>query len=127
MPAASTSRTTKPSGGWGSSSSLRTSTSGPPNSVIWIARIRDLALEALRPVEARIVRERARLAIADDDDVVLLHHDVHRVLHELPVDVDLELLVALRLQRSDLAVGELDSPNVHELPEGEVVLLVGLL
>src|SRR3954452_24589718 len=40
MPAAETSSTTPPSGACGSSTSRSCRTSGPPNSVIWMARMR---------------------------------------------------------------------------------------
>src|SRR3954453_22210797 len=81
---------------------------------------------ACREVRRRLLRERAGLAVADRDVVVLVHHEADGIRGRLAVVVDLQLLAAGRLERPELAIGEVDVPDREELTEGERVLLGGL-
>src|SRR5436190_14179887 len=78
------------------------------------------------PARRRLLRERAGLPVADRDVVVLVHHLVDRVLHELAVEVDLEDVPVPGLIGAELGVAEPNAPDREELAEGEWVRLVGL-
>src|SRR3954468_6718718 len=108
MPEALTSSSTPPSGTTGSSTSVSVSTSGPPNSVIWMARIetaswQDAAMRTVQTVQGPIA--------ADDLGTVLVHEHVRfrdeAVADQWPgfYDADAELAAALEAVRAAAAVG----------------------
>src|SRR5690349_4861018 len=133
MPARATSTSRCPGPATGSGSSVTVSTSGPPNSVIWIARM-TLHFGAWRPRVGRAGSARAgdaaeleRLGRAARDDVPRLAgavglQDPHERLDDVAhlQDGEAALLQLLLHPAEDRGVGERRAQRVHPDALGQV-------